>query len=140
MGQDMGAFQMNAQYPTNNMFGGGPMFGSPQASSNQQGVPMQQNQVHPPKPSSTPESIPVGLMATMLKQIAQRNRSWQTAFFPYKPLDPSMTPQVMPNLHPLNERMRNTLENYFEDEERLERRNRADSRSSSSSRSRSSRS
>ncbi len=68
----------------------------------------------------TPESVPVGLMATMLKQTSNLNRRSQVAFFPYKPLDPHSTPQVLPNLHGLSDRMRERINAFLEDERREE--------------------
>merc|ERR1711878_169781 len=41
----------------------------------------------------TPETVPVGVLATMLTQFTRRQNS---DFIPYKPLDPALTPQVLP--------------------------------------------
>ncbi|CAD7955014.1 unnamed protein product [Amoebophrya sp. A25] len=68
----------------------------------------------------TPESIPVGLLATMLKTVSQRNRSWQTAFYPYKPLDATLTPQQLPPYERLSDRSRDRLNSFLDEEDRLD--------------------
>merc|ERR1712070_782111 len=44
----------------------------------------------------TPETVPVGIMAQMMKEVSQRAKNLQTAFVPYRPLDPMFTPQSLP--------------------------------------------
>lgn len=63
----------------------------------------QQPQIYrPPLPALpgpgalTPETVPVGVMSTMLKQVSRRGKDLHSAFVPYKPLDPLYTPQTLP--------------------------------------------
>lgn len=64
--------------------------------------------------SQTPETIPVGLMASMLKQVSQRGKDLHTAFVPYKPLDPLYTPQNVPPQGPPTESLLQRLRMYYE--------------------------
>jgi len=45
---------------------------------------------------TNPEEIPVGMMAEMIKHQAKRFKERNTSHKPYTPLDPEMTPQVIP--------------------------------------------
>merc|ERR1719217_247620 len=44
----------------------------------------------------TPETVPVGVMATMLRQAMRRTREQRQEFAPYKPLESQLTPQALP--------------------------------------------
>eukprot|EP00928_Gymnodinium_smaydae_P023589 TRINITY_DN19410_c0_g2_i1.p2 TRINITY_DN19410_c0_g2~~TRINITY_DN19410_c0_g2_i1.p2 ORF type:complete len:491 (+),score=109.77 TRINITY_DN19410_c0_g2_i1:104-1474(+) len=76
----------------------------------------------------TPETVPVGLMATMLKHFISQAKNSRADFVRYKPMDPSHTPQMLPPMQPLTQRMQETIEDFYEDLK-------DDDRSSSSSRS-----
>lgn len=62
----------------------------------------------------TPESVPVGVMASMLKQVSRRGKDLHTAFLPYRPLDPLYTPQAPPSTGPMSARCIDRLSEYYE--------------------------
>uniref|UniRef100_A0A0G4H858 SURP motif domain-containing protein n=1 Tax=Chromera velia CCMP2878 TaxID=1169474 RepID=A0A0G4H858_9ALVE len=68
----------------------------------------------------TPESVPVGVMATMLREMSKRGKNLQTAFVPYRPLDPLLTPQSSPPYEPPSELQLERLADFFEDLRDLE--------------------
>ncbi|PFH31939.1 zinc knuckle domain-containing protein [Besnoitia besnoiti] len=84
---------------------------------------------------STPESIPVGMMATMLRSMSKRAKNMQTAFVPYRALDPLTTPQQLPPPEPPSDYLLDRIRDFYEDleevEEKLRRRERGRSRSNS---------
>eukprot|EP01071_Lankesteria_metandrocarpae_P012524 Lankesteria_metandrocarpae@DN6002_c0_g1_i1.p1 len=73
----------------------------------------------------TPEKVPVGLMATMLKQISKRGKNLQAAFVPYRPLDAAMTPQSLPPIEPptdyLSERIADFYDELKDEDDRVDR-------------------
>merc|ERR1719221_745574 len=84
----------------------------------------------------TPETVPVGVLATMLTQFTRRQNS---DFVPYKPLDPAQTPQVLPPMEVPTPRLLQRVEDFYQDlrDEERELCSSSSSRSSSRSRSRS---
>ena len=66
-----------------------------------------------PTPSENPESVPVGVMSSMLKQVSRRGKDLHAAFVPYRPLDPLYTPQVLPPLPPPNSRLVERLAQFY---------------------------
>lgn len=62
----------------------------------------------------TPETVPVGVMASMLKQVSKRNKDLHTAFVPYKPLEPLYTPQMLPPVGPPSARLLERLAEYYD--------------------------
>mmetsp|Transcript_72750 Transcript_72750/g.140607 ORF Transcript_72750/g.140607 Transcript_72750/m.140607 type:complete len:275 (+) Transcript_72750:3-827(+) len=62
----------------------------------------------------TPETVPVGVMASMLKQVSKRNKDLHTAFVPYKPLEPLYTPQMLPPVGPPAARLLERLAEYYD--------------------------
>lgn len=84
----------------------------------------------------TPESIPVGVMATMLKNVLLRGKNMHQEFVRYKPLDPTHTPQMLPPMDMPTQRVVQRVEDFYEDLRDLERSS-SSSRSSSRSKSRS---
>ena len=54
---------------------------------------------------NTPESIPVGVMATMLINQIKRAKNMQAAFVPYRALDSSLTPQNLPGMETPSKKM-----------------------------------
>jgi len=93
--------------------------------------------VVPPVPGKqTPETVPVGVMATMLAQYGGRKTG---DFFPYRSLDPKLTPQLLPPMEVPTQRLLERVEDFYQDlrdEESQDGRS-SSSRSSSRSRSRS---
>lgn len=85
----------------------------------------------------TPETVPVGVMATMLQQYIRLSKSCHKDFVPYKPLDPSQTPQVLPGMAPKTQRLLERVSDFYEDLHDEDRDSRSSSSSRSSSRSRS---
>ena len=65
-----------------------------------------------PLPSENPESVPVGVMSSMLKQVSRRGKDLHAAFVPYRPLDPLYTPQVLPPVPP-NARLLERLAQFY---------------------------
>merc|ERR1719482_1763985 len=51
-------------------------------------------------PAQTAEAIPVGLMASVVRVIARRNREMHAPYVPYRPIDPSMVPAQIPPFDP----------------------------------------
>merc|ERR1719460_3043754 len=51
-------------------------------------------------PPHTAEGIPVGLMASVTRVIARRNREMHAPYVPYRPIDPSMVPPQIPPFDP----------------------------------------
>lgn len=68
----------------------------------------------PGRGSQTPETVHVGIMAAMLKQVSKRGKDLHTAFVPYKPLDPLYTPQAAPPTAPPSERLLERLREFYE--------------------------
>jgi len=68
----------------------------------------------PQQGGQTPETVPVGVMATMLKQVSKRGKDLHTAFVPYKPLDPLYTPQTLPPVAPPTARLMERLAEYYD--------------------------
>eukprot|EP00929_Paragymnodinium_shiwhaense_P068476 TRINITY_DN34443_c0_g1_i3.p1 TRINITY_DN34443_c0_g1~~TRINITY_DN34443_c0_g1_i3.p1 ORF type:complete len:393 (-),score=67.74 TRINITY_DN34443_c0_g1_i3:119-1297(-) len=60
-----------------------------------------------------PETVPVGVMASMLKQVSRRGKDLHIAFVPYRPLDPLQTPQVLPPTAPPTEQLMERLRRYY---------------------------
>jgi len=87
----------------------------------------------------TPETVPVGVMATMLAQLMRRGKTTHLDFVPYKPLDPLMTPQLLPPMEVPSQRLLERIEDFYADlrDEMRDERSSSSSRSSSASRSRS---
>ncbi|KEP60910.1 UNVERIFIED_CONTAM: zinc knuckle domain-containing protein [Hammondia hammondi] len=83
----------------------------------------------------TPESVPVGMMATMLRSMSKRAKNMQTAFVPYRALDPLTTPQQLPAVEPPSDYMLDRIRDFYEDleeiEEKLNRQSERRSRSNS---------
>jgi len=79
----------------------------------------------------TPETLPVGVLATMVMHAVRR--IGRTNFVPYRPLDTTMTPQTLPPMDIPNQRLLERVEDFYQDLKDEE-------RGSSSSRSSSSRS
>merc|ERR1712073_257082 len=72
-------------------------------------------QTHVPQSGGqTPETVPVGLMASMLRQVSRRGKDLHTAFVPYKPLDPTYTPQALPPTAPPSERLLGRLQEFYD--------------------------
>ncbi|CAE8644228.1 unnamed protein product [Polarella glacialis] len=89
----------------------------------------------------TPETVPVGVLATMLVQLSKTIKKLD--FIRYKPLDPALTPQMLPPTEPPAPRLLQRVEDFYEDlkdEERQPSSSRSRSRSRSKNSSRSSRS
>lgn len=61
----------------------------------------------------TPETVPVGIMAQMMKEISQRAKNLQTAFVPYRPLDPMFTPQSLPPDQPPSQKLLLLLDDFY---------------------------
>merc|ERR1712216_1089276 len=78
----------------------------------------------------TPETVPVGVMATMLRQAMRRTRESRAEFIAYKPLESQYTPQMLPPMEVPTPRLMERIQDFYEDL-------REDDRGSSSSRSRS---
>jgi hypothetical protein len=112
---------------------GQPSFGRPMLA----GYRPQMMQVSSGK--QTPETVPVGVMATMLRQAMRRVRESRQEFIPYKPMETQFTPQVLPPMEVPTPRLMERVQDFYEDL-RDEARGSSSSRSSSRSRSRSSRS
>merc|ERR1719235_2273918 len=51
-------------------------------------------------PQLTAEQIPVGLMASVNRVIARRNREMHAPYVPYRPIDPTMVPPMIPPFDP----------------------------------------
>lgn len=68
----------------------------------------------PGRGAQTPETVPVGVMAAMLKQVSKRGKDLHTAFVPYKPLDPMYTPQSPPPVPGATARLMERLAEYYE--------------------------
>lgn len=68
----------------------------------------------PQQAGQTPETVPVGVMATMLKQVSKRGKDLHTAFVPYKPLEPMYTPQTLPPVAPPTARLMERLAEYYD--------------------------
>lgn len=66
-----------------------------------------------PGPAENPESVPVGVMSSMLKQVSRRGKDLHAAFVPYRPLDPLYTPQTLPPLPPPNSRLLERLAQFY---------------------------
>lgn len=64
--------------------------------------------------AQTPETVPVGVMSSMLKQVSRRGKDLHTAFLPYRPLDPLYTPQVPPSNSPVTQRLMDRLADFYE--------------------------
>lgn len=63
--------------------------------------------------SETPESVPVGVMSSMLKQVSRRGKDLHAAFVPYRPLDPFYTPQTLPLTSPPSGRLLDRLAQFY---------------------------
>eukprot|EP00930_Biecheleria_cincta_P006789 TRINITY_DN10785_c0_g1_i1.p1 TRINITY_DN10785_c0_g1~~TRINITY_DN10785_c0_g1_i1.p1 ORF type:complete len:533 (+),score=85.57 TRINITY_DN10785_c0_g1_i1:75-1601(+) len=90
----------------------------------------------------TPETVPVGVMASMLAEAVKQVQREKTGR--YKPLDPACTPQMLPPMQLPTQRLLGRVEDFYEELKDHDRgssssrsRSRSRSRSSSSSRSRS---
>merc|ERR1719401_735956 len=84
----------------------------------------------------TPETVPVGVLATMLLQSRLHGKG--SEFTPYKPLNSALTPQMLPPMEVPTQRLIERIEDFYQDlrdEDREE--SSSSSRSSSRSRSRS---
>jgi len=79
----------------------------------------------------TPETVPVGVLASMLAGVSQAQGG---RLVRYKPLDPAMTPQALPAMEVPTTQLLAKVEEFYED---LQDEDRRSSSSSSSSRSRS---
>lgn len=71
-------------------------------------------QALPWRGGQTPETVPVGVMAAMLKQVSKRGKDLHTAFVPYKPLDPLYTPQIPPPVAPTTARLMERLAEFYD--------------------------
>merc|ERR1719387_2175266 len=69
----------------------------------------------PPGQVQTPETVPVGVMATMLKQVSARFKSLNMSFKAYRPMDPAFTPQLLPAMDNLNDRLLSRCEDFYQD-------------------------
>eukprot|EP00928_Gymnodinium_smaydae_P053544 TRINITY_DN37513_c0_g1_i1.p2 TRINITY_DN37513_c0_g1~~TRINITY_DN37513_c0_g1_i1.p2 ORF type:complete len:595 (-),score=130.71 TRINITY_DN37513_c0_g1_i1:304-2088(-) len=78
------------------------------------GLQGQGGQLLAPRGGQTPESVPVGLMASMLKQVSRRGKDMHTAFVPYRPLDPNFTPQALPVLGPPSDFLLKRLQEFYD--------------------------
>ncbi|CAK9026703.1 Hypothetical protein SCF082_LOCUS17620 [Durusdinium trenchii] len=67
----------------------------------------------PSAASETPESVPVGVMSSMLKQVSRRGKDLHAAFVPYRPLDPFYTPQTVPPLPSPSPRILERLSQFY---------------------------
>lgn len=83
----------------------------------------------------SPETVPVGVMATMLRNFIRHNRTAHAEFVPYKPMDPNLTPQVLPHMGAATQQLMERVEDFYEDlqDDREERPGGASSSSSRSS-------
>ena len=63
--------------------------------------------------TENPESVPVGVMSSMLKQVSRRGKDLHAAFVPYRPLDPFYTPQNLPPLPAPSARILERLSQYY---------------------------
>jgi len=92
--------------------------------------------VPPGSGKQTPETVPVGVMATMLAQYGGRKTG---DFVPYRSLDPKMTPQLLPPMEVPTQRLLERVEDFYQDlrDEESDDGRSSSSRSSSRSRSRS---
>merc|ERR1711870_45392 len=62
----------------------------------------------------TPETMPVGVLSTMLAQFIRKNTSDEkNEFIPYRPLDPSVTPQQLPPMEPPTQRLLERVEDFY---------------------------
>ena len=66
-----------------------------------------------PTATENPESVPVGVMSSMLKQVSRRGKDLHAAFVPYRPLDPFYTPQTLPPLPPPSTRILERLSQFY---------------------------
>ena len=66
-----------------------------------------------PTATENPESVPVGVMSSMLKQVSRRGKDLHAAFVPYRPLDPFYTPQALPPLPPPSTRILDRLAQFY---------------------------
>jgi len=80
----------------------------------------------------TPETVPVGVLATMMMHAIRR--AGRQNFIPYRPLDTSLTPQMLPPMEVPSQRLLERVEDFYQDL-RDEERDSSSSRSRSSSRS-----
>merc|ERR1711920_771942 len=89
----------------------------------------------------TPESVPVGVLATMMMHAVRR--IGRAHFVPYRPMDTSQTPQMLPPMEVPSQRLLERVEDFYldlKDDERGSSSSRSSyshSRSRSGSRSRS---
>merc|ERR1719229_1299807 len=81
----------------------------------------------------TPETLPVGVLATMLMHAMRR--VGRANFLPYRPLDPAHTPQMLPPMEVPTQRLLERVEDFYldlKDDERGSSSSRSSSRSSAS--------
>eukprot|EP00746_Dinoflagellata_sp_MGD_P166477 gnl/MRDRNA2_/MRDRNA2_96376_c0_seq1.p1 gnl/MRDRNA2_/MRDRNA2_96376_c0~~gnl/MRDRNA2_/MRDRNA2_96376_c0_seq1.p1 ORF type:complete len:493 (-),score=104.25 gnl/MRDRNA2_/MRDRNA2_96376_c0_seq1:86-1564(-) len=90
------------------VFPGGVPSGMMRPGMPQPGMMMQQQQG-----GKTPETVPVGIMAQMMKEVSQRAKNMQTAFVPYRPLDPMFTPQTLPPDQPASQKVVTLLDEFY---------------------------
>lgn len=83
---------------------------------------------------STPETVPVGVMATMLLGVKRHKKFIRANFVPYVPLEAAQTPQALPPMTAPMAQLLERVEEFYQDVREDER---SSSSSSSSSRSRS---
>lgn len=81
----------------------------------------------------TPETIPVGLMATMLRLTLRREREARKEFVPYKPIETQYTPQMLPQGEMPTPRLMERIQDFYEDLRDDDRSSRSSSRSRSRS-------
>lgn len=82
----------------------------------------------------SPETVPVGVMATIMRQSMRRMREARQDFVPYKPIETAFTPQMLPPMEMPTPRLLERVKDFYEDLQDEERESRS---SSSRSRSRS---
>merc|ERR1712056_113431 len=83
----------------------------------------------------TPETVPVGVLATMIAQFIRHNS--KPEFVPYRPLDSAATPQQLPAMEAPSQRLLDRIDDFYQDLRDDEDSSASSSRSSSRSRSRS---
>ena len=89
---------------------------------------------------NTPESVPVGVMATMIRTVLKHDRNRNSTIYPYLPLLPELTPQQLPAMERPSSGLLDKIDDFYDDliddgliskEKRPEPRRRSRSRSDS---------
>lgn len=112
---------MQAQSPL------GPMAKSPSCTD-----PMQTSS-QPRFERPTPETLPVGVMATSLISFRKSRKNSRAGFIPYLPLDEASIPQSLPSIEAPTPRLMERVDDFYQDLRDDERSSSSSSRSSSSS-------